>query len=105
MITFFSFAFTGQVVHEIIDRDSISRLSLKAQQLTVIISSIITIIVGIIAVIVTQLVYFIPFCLIPIGSIYTFRKPTTSSRGVKDVGIILGNIIMVYLLVLILVNH
>ena len=107
MLTFFCFAFTGQIVHEIIDGDSISRFSLKTQQLTVIISSIITIIVGVVAVLVVgppKSVYFIPFCLIPIGSIYAFRKPTTSSRGVKDVGLILGNIILVYLLVLILVQ-
>lgn len=108
MLNFFCFAFTGQIVHEIIDGDSISRLSLKTQRLTVIISSIITIFVGIIAVLVIGLpksVYFIPFCLIPIGSIYTFRKPIKSiSKGVKDVGLILGNIILVYLLVLILVQ-
>ncbi|GAG23526.1 unnamed protein product, partial [marine sediment metagenome] len=105
MFCFFSFTFTGQIVHEIIDGDSITRFSLRVQQLTVLISSIITITMGIAILFIIEFeksIYFLPFCLIPIGSIYTFRKPTSSTKGVKDVGIILGNIILVYFLVLIL---
>lgn len=102
MLTFFSFAFAGQIVHEIIDGDSITRYSLKTQQRTVIISSIITIILGSIAVWVMDDIYFIPLVLIPFGSIFTFRKPTISTKGVKDVGIILGNVILLYYLVLII---
>ncbi|MBN2155944.1 MAG: hypothetical protein JW776_07870 [Candidatus Lokiarchaeota archaeon] len=104
MITFFAFAFTGQVVHEAIDGDAITRFSLKIQQIIVILSSLITIGVGIITVIVLDDIYFIPFCLIPIGSIYVFRKPERPKSGVKDVGIILGNIILLYFLVLIIRN-
>lgn len=104
MITFFTFAFTGQVVHETIDGDAITRFSLKVQQIIVIISSIITIGVGIGTIIVLKDIFFIPFCLIPIGSIYVFRKPEKPKQGVKDVGIILGNIILLYFLVLIIIN-
>ncbi|MHA1111032.1 MAG: hypothetical protein ACTSRE_08005 [Promethearchaeota archaeon] len=104
MITFFAFAFTGQVVHEAVDGDAITRFSLKIQQIVVIISSIATIGAGIAAVIVLKDMYFIPFCLIPLGSIYVFRKAEKPKPGVKEVGIILGNIILVYFLVLILRN-
>jgi hypothetical protein len=104
MLTFFSFAFAGQIVHEIIDGDSITRFSLRTQQQVVVISSIFTIILGFVAVWVMNDVYFVPLALIPVGSIYTFRKPTKSTPGVKDVGIVLGNIIMVYFLVLIIRN-
>ena len=101
MTTFFFFAFTGQIVHEIIDGDSITRFKPKVQQIIVLSSSVATIILGIITVFITSNIYFIPFVIIPIGSIYTFRKPTHSTKGVKDVGIILGNVILVYFLVLI----
>jgi hypothetical protein len=104
MITFFSFAFTGQIVHEVIDGDSITRFSLKTQQLTVVISSIISIILGFVAIAVIGDIYFLPFALIPIGSLYTFRAPTHSTKGVKDVGIILGNVILLYFIVLIVMQ-
>jgi hypothetical protein len=104
MGTFFAFAFTGQIVHEAVDGDAITRFSLKIQQIVVIISSVATIGVGIGAIIVLEDIYFIPFCIIPLGSIYVFRKPKKPKPGVKDVGIILGNIILLYFLVLILVK-
>ncbi len=103
MLCFFSYAFSGQIVHEVIDKDSISRLSLRGQQITVIVSSIITIIFGAIVLIILEDIYFLPLAFIPFGSIYTFRKPTESTKGVKDVGIIMGNIIMIYFLVLIII--
>lgn len=105
MLCFLSYAFTGNVVHEIIDGDAITRLSLRKQQIVVIISSCITIVAGIMICIVLQEIFFIPFVLIPIGSIYTFRRPTQSTRGVKDVGIVLGNIIMVYFILLIIMQY
>jgi len=104
MITFFAFAFTGQIVHEVIDGDSITRFSLKTQQMTVVISSIISIILGFAAVAIIGDIYFLPFALIPIGSLYTFRIPTHSTKGVKDVGIILGNVILLYFIVLIVMQ-
>lgn len=105
MINFFFYAFSGQIVHEIIDGDAITKFSFRTQQLTVIISSSLTIVFGVIAIIVVQDIYLLPFAFIPLGAIYTFRKPTKSTKGVKDVGIILGNIIMFYMLFLILQNN
>lgn len=104
MVTFFAFAFTGQIVHEAVDGDAITLFSLKTQQIIVIISSIATIGVGIAAIVVLQDIYFIPFCLIPIGSIYVFRKAERPKPGVKEVGIVLGNIILLYFLVLIVIK-
>ncbi len=104
MVCFFFYAFSGQVVHEIIDGDAITRYPVKTQQLTVIISSSITIIMGFLTAWYLKDFYFIPIAIIPIGSIYTFRKPTQSTQGVKDVGIILGNILLLYYLVLIIMQ-
>ncbi|MHA1820684.1 MAG: hypothetical protein ACTSVC_09450 [Promethearchaeota archaeon] len=103
MLAFFSYAFTGQIVHEIIDGDSITKFSLRTQQLIVIVSSIITIVLGIFAMYILDNIYFFPLILIPIGSIYTFRHPTRSTKGVKDVGLILGNVILIYFLGLIII--
>lgn len=105
MFNFFCYAFSGQIVHEIIDGDAITRFSYKTQQWTVIISSSLTIVFGVLAIVVMEDIYLIPFAFIPVGAIYTFRKPTKSTKGVKDVGIILGNIIMFYLLFLIVQNN
>jgi len=104
VVTFFFYAFSGQVVHEIIDGDAITRFSKKAQQMTVIISSSLTVVLGFITAWLLNDIYFVPIALIPLGSIYTFRKPTESTHGVKDVGIILGNVLLVYYLVLILLH-
>ncbi len=104
MITFFCFAFTGQIVHEAIDGDSITHFSLRTQQIVIISSSLITIILAIGTLFVLKTIYFLPFVLIPIGSIYTFRHPTHSTKGVKDVGIILGNVILLYFIVLIVMQ-
>ena len=101
MICIFAYAYSGQIVHEIIDGDSITRFPLRVQQMIVIISSIISISVGIFAFILLKNIYLIPFAVIPVGAIYTFRRPTRSRKGVKDVGIIMGNIILIYLLILI----
>ncbi|MBD3351385.1 MAG: hypothetical protein GF364_07850 [Candidatus Lokiarchaeota archaeon] len=104
MLTFFTFAFSGQIVHEVIDGDAITKFSPKVQQFLIIFSSLSTIFVSIIGVILTEDLYLLPFVIIPLGSIYTFRRPTKSTKGVKDVGIILGNVILIYFLVLILRN-
>ncbi len=102
LITFFAYAITGQLVHEAIDGDAITRFSLETQQKIIWTSSIITIFFGIWATIFLQMYYFLPFVFIPLGTLYTFRKPTKSTKGVKDVGIVLGNIIMFYFIILIL---
>ncbi|MHA1730183.1 MAG: hypothetical protein ACTSWY_15850 [Promethearchaeota archaeon] len=107
MTAFFCFAFMGQIVHEIIDGDSITRFSSRTQQITVIVSSVLTIAMAIITLFTIEIeksVYFIPFITFPIGVIYAFRHPTRSTKGVKDIGLIFGNIILVYFLVLIFMN-
>src|SRR5271157_225502 len=108
LLTFFAFAYTGQIVHEIIDGDSITRFSLETQRRIVLISSFVTMGVGILANIylwnTVFSYYFLPFVFIPLGTLYIFRRAKPVPKGVKDVGIVLGNIIMVYFLVLILRN-
>lgn len=108
MIVFFSFALTGQFVHEAIDGDSITRFSLKGQQIVIIISACITVVIAIIMYILffqfAFVIYFMPFILFPLGTIYTFRRPTMSTKGVKDVGILMGNFLLVYFLTLIIMQ-
>jgi 4-hydroxybenzoate polyprenyltransferase len=107
LLTFFAFAYTGQIVHEIIDGDSITRFSMETQRWVVLVSSFVAIGVGIWANIVIWPNWgyvFVPFIFIPFGTIYIFRRAKPVPKGVKDVGIVLGNIIMVYFLVFILQN-
>lgn len=104
MFAFFTYAITGQFVHEAIDGDSITRFSLKTQRKIIWVTSIITLIVAICTFIVYPVIYFLPFILLPIGIMYTFRRPTKSTKGVKDVGILMGNFLLVYFITLIIMQ-
>ncbi|RLI64768.1 MAG: hypothetical protein DRO88_06430 [Promethearchaeia archaeon] len=96
------FAVSGQTVHEIIDEDAIARYSLKTQQMVVVITSSISIILGSIGVLLMKEYLLFSFILIPIGTIYSFRRPKKSRKSIKDTGIIMGNLVMVFLFTLIL---
>jgi len=41
---------------------------------------------------------------VPIGTMFTFRHPTESTQGVKDVGILIGNFLMIYFITLIIMK-
>jgi len=105
MLCFFAFAVTGQFVHEVIDEDSLRKhLSLRQCQIVIQISSTITLILGLWAFIILAQYYFLPFIFMPIGTMFTFRRPTASTKGVKDVGIIIGNFLLVYFACLIIIQ-
>lgn len=99
---FIAFALTGQFVHEVIDGDAlVKHFSLRKCQILIWIFSIITLILAIWAFVIIPNYYFLPFVFFPIGTMYTFRTPTRSTKGVKDVGILIGNFVMIYFLCLI----
>ncbi|MFX1573374.1 MAG: hypothetical protein ACFFB0_11545 [Promethearchaeota archaeon] len=100
-----SVAFTGQMVHEMIDGDSLTKLQPKTSQLVIWIASIISIIIAIFSFIITQYFIFLPILFFPFGILYIFRKPRTDLLGrssLKDIGIILGNLMLGYLIILII---
>jgi len=100
-----SVAFTGQMVHEMIDGDSLARLQPRTSQLIIWIASTISIIIAIISFIITGYLIFLPILFFPIGIMYIFRKPRTDLLGrtsLKDTGIILGNLMLAYVLILII---
>lgn len=45
--------------------------------------------------------YFLHFMFIPFVTIYIFRHPTELLKGGKDVGILIGNFLLIYFLCLI----
>jgi hypothetical protein len=96
--------YTGQMLHELIDGDSLSKLSPRSSQLVLWITCLISIVITVVALIVTQKIIFLPMIFFPFGILYIFRKPRTDLLGktsLKDVGIILGNLILVYIIILI----
>ena len=101
MSAFFIFALTGEIVHETIDEDLTKRFSLRQCQIFIIVFSLISLILGAWAFLILKEFYFLPFIFMPIGTIYTFRRPTKSTQGVKDIGILIGNFILVYFFCLI----
>ncbi|MFX0071334.1 MAG: hypothetical protein ACFFAO_09615 [Candidatus Hermodarchaeota archaeon] len=99
---FIAFALTGQFVHEVIDGDAlVKHFSLRKCQILIWIFSILTLILAIWAFIIIPNYHFLPFVFFPIGTMYTFRRPTRSTKGVKDIGILIGNFVMIYFLCLI----
>ncbi len=102
LIAFFFFSVLSQIVHEVIDGDAIRKyFSLRHCQVVIWIFSILTLVFAVIAFIFIQIYYFIPFLFVPFGTLFTFRRPTASTKGVKDVGILIGNLLMLYFICLI----
>ena len=102
-----SIAITGQMLHEMIDGDSLSKLSPKASRLVIWISSVLSIAITIITIIVTGFIIFFPVIVFPVGMLYIFRHPRANLLGrssLKDVGIILGNLFMIFIIILILAS-
>jgi hypothetical protein len=105
LLSIASVGYTGQMLHELIDGDSLSKLSSKMSQLVIWITSCISIVIILLALLFTQNIIFLPIIFFPFGILYIFRKPRTDLLGrtaLKDVGIILGNLILVYIIVLII---
>jgi len=101
--TIASVAFTGQMLHEMIDGDSLAQLSPKKSQLVIWIASLISLAIAIISFLFTRLLIFLPIVLFPIGIMYIFRKPRSNLLGqtsLKDTGIILGNLMFAYVIIL-----
>ena len=101
LLTFLVFSFSGQVIHEAIDKEAIASFSQRKVQIIVQVASVVTIITGICAIILINNYLLFPFIVIPLGPMYIYRKPVIPRKQVKDVGIIIGNLVMVYILVLI----
>lgn len=100
-----SVGYTGQMLHELIDGDSLSKLSPKVSQLVIWIASCISIVIIVLSLLVTQNIIFLPIIFFPFGILYIFRKPRIDLLGrttLKDVGIILGNLILAYIIVLLI---
>jgi len=98
-------AFTGQMVHEMIDGDSLAKLKPKTSRLVIWVACIISLSISIISFIITLEIIFLPIVFFPLGIMYIYRKPRTDLMGrtsLKDIGIILGNLMLFYLLILII---
>ncbi|MHA2007317.1 MAG: UbiA family prenyltransferase [Promethearchaeota archaeon] len=107
LIMIISLAYCGQMVHELIDGDSLSKLKPRTAQLVIWIASIITLIVSIISFVITLKLEFLPIVLFPLGIMYIFRTPRTNlarKTSLKDTGIILGNFMLAYVIVLIMAS-
>ncbi|MHA2401075.1 MAG: UbiA family prenyltransferase [Promethearchaeota archaeon] len=97
-------AFLGQWVHEMIDDDSLAKLKPKTSQIVIWVASIISLIIAIISFIITFYFIFLPIIFFPVGIMYIFRKSKTKLIGrtsLKDIGIILGNLMFAYIIILI----
>ncbi|MFX0024489.1 MAG: UbiA family prenyltransferase [Candidatus Hermodarchaeota archaeon] len=105
LISIIAVAFTGQMVHEMIDGDSLAKLNPKKSRLVILVACIISLAISIISFIITLYFIFLPIIFFPLGIMYVYRTPRTDLLGrtsLKDIGIILGNLMLIYLLILII---
>ena len=102
LLTFLLFSFSGQVIHEAIDKEAMASFSQRKVQIIVQIASILTIITGIYAIILLNDYLLFPMIVVPLGPMYIYRRPVVPRKHIKDVGLVIGNLIMVYILVLII---
>lgn len=103
-----SVAYTGQMLHEMIDGDSLAQLKPKTAQKVIWTASLISLAIGITSLILTFQMWFLPFIIFPFGILYVFRRPREDILGwtsLKDIGIILGNFILVYFLIIIVAPY
>ena len=96
----FFFGVSGQIVHELIDDEAISKYSLRTVQIIILICSSIALVFFVLLIILSLNYLFIPIVLAPIGTIYKFRRKNRPPKTLKNVGIIVGNLLMVYLIIL-----
>ena len=100
-------AFTGQMVHEMIDGDSLSKLKPKTSQLVIWVACLISLVIAIVSFIITKYIVFIPILFFPFGIMYIFRTPRSNLLGrtsLKDIGILLGNLMLAYIIILIIAS-
>jgi len=93
------------MVHEMIDGDSLAKLKPKTSQIVILVACIISLGIAIISFIITKYLIFLPILFFPIGIMYIYRTPRTDLLGrtsLKDIGIILGNLMLAYLVILII---
>ncbi|MHA1291970.1 MAG: UbiA family prenyltransferase [Promethearchaeota archaeon] len=106
-----SMALSGNLIHEIIDKEAITNYSLKSQQIIVWITSICALILGLISLVLffKYAVYFTPFVLFPLETMYMARsqekvKSKQGKTSLKDTGIICGNLFFVFMIILVIVH-
>jgi len=100
-----SAGFVGQMLHEMIDGDALARLKPRSSQIVMWVSSIVALGFSLFSLIITQLIILLPIIIFPIGVMYIFRKRRNDLLGrtsLKDTGIILGNLILLYIIILII---
>jgi len=88
-----------------IDGDSLAKLKPKTSQLVIWIACIVSLMIAIFSFVITKYWIFIPIVFFPLGIMYIFRKPRNDLLGrisLKDTGIILGNLMLAYIIILII---
>lgn len=102
-------ALAGNLIHEIVDRDAITRYSLKTQQIILWTVSICALGLGAIALLLLTeyTIYFLPFLVFPLGIMYLGRSQEAirdhqGKTSLKDTGIIAGNMFFIFVIILIL---
>ncbi len=103
LLAVYEFGVLGQIVHEAVDRESISHFSTRAVRAIVAFFSAVLMATGAFLFLISLDVTILPFTFVPLSTMYIFRSPTViPAKNIKDVGIIMGNLFMAYFLAAVL---
>jgi len=102
-------ALAGNLFHEIIDGETITKYPLKTQQIIIWATSIGALALGALSLLLfpEQTIYFAPFVLFPIECLFMARTTDKIERkkgrtSLKDTGIIAGNLVFIFVIILVI---
>jgi len=98
-------ALSGNLIHEVIDKDAITRLKPRIQQIIIWIVSIIAIVFSLVSIIIfpEKLFLLTSVLIIPLGVLYMARSKQNlphNASSIKDIGIVVGNLLLVFIIIL-----
>ena len=102
LIGVFFFSFASQIIHEISDAEAFTKFSKKISRILILSFSIISIVFFIFTIILFLDIYLIPLVAAPIGIIFLFRIPITPNSTHKKAGILVGNLLLFYIIILVI---
>jgi hypothetical protein len=98
-------ALSGNIIHEVIDNDAITKLNNRSQQIIIWVVSLSAISISIFSIVLfpLELFLFTPALIIPLGVIYMARSKERlpqNATSIKDIGIITGNLLLAFVVII-----
>jgi 4-hydroxybenzoate polyprenyltransferase len=103
LVTLYAYGILSQFMHEALDSEAVASYGPKKVRFIVFLFSLIVLVLGVVLFVLTVDINILPFAFVPFAAMYIYRTPRSkdAAGNIKDVGIILGNLFLVYFIVLV----